>query len=45
MLYIDQNVPDMQEQARTTEAPLRDLPFESLCPGGAALDEWQKAMK
>jgi hypothetical protein len=29
----------MHEINRTVETPLNDLPYESLCPGGAALGE------
>ena len=45
VLYIDQNVPDMHEQSRSTDAPLRDLPFEDLSPGRDALMALQKTMK
>jgi len=45
LLFIDQNVPDMHEQSRTVTAPLRDLPFDQLCPGRDALAELQQGMK
>ena len=38
LLYIDGNDRDMHAINRTVERPLVDLPFEELCPGGAALD-------
>ncbi len=38
LLYINENDPDLHERERTAATPLRDLPFESLCPGGEALD-------
>jgi 2-oxoglutarate ferredoxin oxidoreductase subunit beta len=45
LLYIDQNVPDMHAQSRTIRQPLRDLPFERLIPGSAALAELQSSMR
>ena len=45
VLFIDQNVPDMHEQSRSTLEPLRDLPFESLCPGSDELRKLQAGMK
>ncbi len=37
LLYIGGGEPDMHALNGTTEAPLVSLPFESLCPGSAAL--------
>ena len=45
LLFIDQNVPDMHAQARTTETPLRDMAFEDLNPGSEALAELQRHMR
>ena len=39
LLYVDESSPDMHGRDKTVGTPLRDLPFESLCPGGAALDK------
>jgi 2-oxoglutarate ferredoxin oxidoreductase subunit beta len=38
LLYIDNSSSDMHEIANTVERPLIDVPYESLCPGKAALD-------
>ena len=39
LLYIEDDAEDMHALNRTVAAPLHDLPYETLCPGGAALDE------
>ena len=39
LLYIDQRGADMHAVSNTVERPLVELPYESLCPGRAALDE------
>lgn len=39
LLYIEDDAEDMHALNRTAAAPLHDLPYERLCPGGAALDE------
>jgi 2-oxoglutarate ferredoxin oxidoreductase subunit beta len=39
LLYIDPDTADMHAIAGTVETPLVDLPYESLCPGSAALAE------
>lgn len=39
LLFIDENGRDMHDVLRTPATPLVDLPFESLCPGKAALDK------
>lgn len=38
LLYLEDDADDMHTLARTTAAPLYDLPYERLCPGSAALD-------
>ena len=38
LLYIDESANDMHAVNRTVDRPLVDIPFEELCPGGAALD-------
>ena len=37
LLYIDERSRDMHALNRTTATPLVDLPYDKLCPGGAAL--------
>jgi len=37
LLFLDPNGSDMHAIANTVKTPLVDLPFESLCPGNAAL--------
>ena len=39
LLYIKEDSADLHAREKTVATPLRDLPFESLCPGGAALEE------
>jgi hypothetical protein len=39
LLYVEEDAADMHALAQTVQAPLHDLPYEQLCPGGAALDE------
>ncbi|MGE5626289.1 MAG: 2-oxoacid:ferredoxin oxidoreductase subunit beta [Bacillota bacterium] len=41
LLYIDEHQRDMHEVSNTVAAPLRDLPYSSLCPGAKALDAIQ----
>ncbi len=41
LLYIDETQPDMHEVSQTVATPLRDLPYEALCPGGKTLDAIQ----
>ena len=38
LLYIDEHSTDMHAIGNTVERPLIELPYESLCPGKAALD-------
>ena len=37
LLYLEDDADDMHGLARTVAAPLHDLPFDTLCPGSAAL--------
>ncbi len=45
LLYVDGSVPDLHGLAETTEVPLNAVPFGELCPGSAALDELQAALR
>jgi len=38
LLYLDESVPDMHEMNHTSDTPLVQVPFESLCPGSGALE-------
>ena len=38
LLYLREDSADVHAREKTVSVPLRDLPFESLCPGSAALD-------
>ena len=38
LLYLNEQGSDMHAMSKTITTPLVDLPFESLCPGAAALD-------
>jgi 2-oxoglutarate ferredoxin oxidoreductase subunit beta len=38
LLYLKEDSSDLHAREKTIATPLRDLPFESLCPGSAALD-------
>ena len=42
LLYMNESVPDVHEMNRTPDLPLVDIPFETLCPGSAALDALQE---
>ena len=39
LLYIKQDSQDMHDRELTVATPLRDLPFDALCPTAAALDK------
>ena len=39
LLFLNESVPDMHERNNTTDTPLVRIPFESLCPGSAALEK------
>ena len=45
LLYISPDSADMHEQIETVAAPLTQLPFEELCPGGAELEKLQKRFR
>jgi 2-oxoglutarate ferredoxin oxidoreductase subunit beta len=38
LLYFDGSVPGMHEMNNTSDTPLVEVPFESLCPGSKALE-------
>ena len=42
LLFLDESGADMHATNGTVDEPLVDLPFESLCPGSAALDALQE---
>jgi 2-oxoglutarate ferredoxin oxidoreductase subunit beta len=42
LLYVDPNSIDIHEMHQTVETPLREIPYEELCPGSAALDKLQE---
>jgi 2-oxoglutarate ferredoxin oxidoreductase subunit beta len=37
LLYVDNDSADLHEQSETCATPLRDLPYDKLCPGADAL--------
>ena len=39
LLYIQEDSADLHAREKTVAIPLRDLPFESLCPGSVALED------
>jgi 2-oxoglutarate ferredoxin oxidoreductase subunit beta len=45
LLYYDQSGVEMHEGAKTVARPLAELPFEELCPGRSALDQFQDAYR
>ena len=45
LLYFDDSKIDMHGHAGTTQTPLVDIPFEELCPGSAALVEFQRLLR
>jgi len=42
LLYLDVSVPDVHEMQQTPDTSLVDLPYETLCPGSAALEALQE---
>ena len=43
LLFLDPGAnPEMHEASKTPDTPLTELPYESLCPGAAALDSLQR---
>jgi 2-oxoglutarate ferredoxin oxidoreductase subunit beta len=45
LLYLDEQTNDMHETSSTVITPLSELPFEQLCPGSAALEQFQRAYR
>ena len=45
LLYIDETAGEVHDLANTTEVPLTRLPFETLCPGSAALNRLQEEFR
>lgn len=45
LLYLEEAGDDMHGFENTVDTPLRDLPFEKLCPGNDALQELQKVWR
>jgi 2-oxoglutarate/2-oxoacid ferredoxin oxidoreductase subunit beta len=45
VLYVDEDSKDMHEVNHTSEQPLVQVPYEKLCPGGAALAELQERFR
>ena len=42
LLYVDPNSSDLHDLRKTSETPLRELPYETLCPGNEALQALQE---
>jgi 2-oxoglutarate ferredoxin oxidoreductase subunit beta len=42
ILYVNESAPDMHELIGTSEVPLVNIPYETLCPGSKALAELQE---
>ena len=45
LLYYNDSNEDMHGHAGTVETPLVDIPWEKLCPGSKALDEFQELLR
>jgi 2-oxoglutarate ferredoxin oxidoreductase subunit beta len=45
LLYIEEDLPDLHDIAGTAREPLSSIPFEDLCPGQAALEDFQKNLR
>jgi 2-oxoglutarate ferredoxin oxidoreductase subunit beta len=45
LLYLDESAGDMHELSQTSEVPLVNIPFETLCPGSKALEELQEEFR
>ncbi len=41
LLFLDESAAEMHAAAKTTSKPLSQVPYEELCPGGAALEKFQ----
>lgn len=42
LLYLDESAADMHELSNSTEVPMSRIPYETLCPGAKALEEFQE---
>ena len=42
LLYVDESAPDMHALLNSSETPMVEIPFETLCPGSAALEALQE---
>jgi 2-oxoglutarate ferredoxin oxidoreductase subunit beta len=45
LLYLDEQTNDMHETSSTVNTPLSELSFEQLCPGSAALEQFQRGYR
>jgi 2-oxoglutarate/2-oxoacid ferredoxin oxidoreductase subunit beta len=45
LLYLDESAADMHELSNSSEVPMVNLPFETLCPGAAALEQLQEEFR
>ena len=45
LLFIDEDLPEMHSIYQTSETPMKDIPYEQLTPGSAALQKIQRGMK
>jgi 2-oxoglutarate ferredoxin oxidoreductase subunit beta len=45
LLYLDESAADMHELSQTSEVPLVNIPYETLCPGSKALEELQEEFR
>jgi 2-oxoglutarate/2-oxoacid ferredoxin oxidoreductase subunit beta len=45
LLYIDEDVMEMHQEAKTVDTPLSEVPFEKLCPGSGALEKLMNAYR
>ncbi|HWJ23704.1 MAG TPA: 2-oxoacid:ferredoxin oxidoreductase subunit beta [Gemmatimonadaceae bacterium] len=45
LIHVHEGAPSMHDASGTTKAPLVSLPYESLCPGSAALAELMDEMR
>ncbi len=45
ILFIDESAPDMHGVMGTTDVPLSQIPYETLCPGSAELEKLQEEFR
>ena len=45
ILFIEESQPDMHDVMGTTDTPLTQLPYSTLCPGSAALEKLQEEFR